>query len=129
MIESNTFIWNELLTDDEAGASRFYSTLFGWEPNEVDAGSLGTYTLFRRNGRDVAGMMKPLAPDYGGAPPPKWIAYIAVDDCDAIAQRAVELGGGLIEPPQTVPGVGRICLFRDVVGAQVYVMQPAQPPA
>lgn len=125
MVESNTFIWNELLTDDQADASAFYSALFGWEPNAVDAGALGTYTLFRCNGHDVAGMMKPSATDYDGSPPPKWIAYIAVDDCDFAAARAVELGGEVIEPPQTVPGVGRICLFRDVVGAHVYVMAPA----
>lgn len=129
MVESNTFMWNELRTDDQPSAGAFYSQLFGWERSEVDAGPLGTYTIFRRDGTDVAGMMNPTAPDYGGSPPPKWIAYIAVDDCDAVAARAVELGATLIEPPLDVAGVGRICMFRDVVGAQVYVLQPEAAPA
>ena len=128
MVESNTFVWNELLTDETRRAGAFYCELLGWERKDVDAGPLGTYTLFRHRDRDVAGMMKPAAADYDGAPPPKWIAYIAVDDCDAVAARAAELGGEVIEPPQSVPGVGRICLFEDVVGAHVYVMEPARAP-
>lgn len=126
MIETGTFLWNELLTDDQATAGCFYSHLFGWERKEVDAGPLGTYTIFRHNGRDVAGMMNPTAPDYGASPPPKWIAYIAVEDSDAIAARVTELGGTVIESPLDVPGVGRICMFKDPVGAHVYVLQPEQ---
>lgn len=30
-------------------------------------------------------MMNPQAQDYAGLAPPRWIAYIAVDDADAIA--------------------------------------------
>ena len=57
MSAHGTFLWNELLTDDQAVACRFYSELFGWQRHEVDAGPLGTYTLFQHDGEDVAGMM------------------------------------------------------------------------
>jgi predicted enzyme related to lactoylglutathione lyase len=71
--------------------------------------------------------MNPVAADYGASPPPKWIAYIAVEDCDATAARAAELGGTVVEPPQSIPGVGRISLLKDAVGALIYVMQPESP--
>lgn len=56
MNEPGTFIWNELVTPDQHIAGPFYSGLFGWDRREVDAGPLGTYTLFRRHGQDVAGI-------------------------------------------------------------------------
>ncbi len=129
MSEHGTFLWNELLTDDQPTAGEFYSELFGWQRREVDAGRLGTYTLFQRDGRDVAGMMNPTARDYAGSPPPRWIAYIAVDDAAKTAARVADLGGTVLEPPNHVPGVGTICMFKDPVGALIYVMEPEQAPA
>jgi predicted enzyme related to lactoylglutathione lyase len=129
MTQHGMFIWNELITEDLATCGSFYSDLFGWERTETDAGPLGTYTVFRSADRDVAGMMKPTAKDYAGSPPPRWLGYIAVDDADAVAAKAVELGGIVHEPPNDIPGVGRIAMFSDPSGALVYVMQPAEPPA
>ena len=113
-----------MLATDQAAAGDFYSALFGWQLRTVDAGPFGIYTLFQIDGRDVAGMMNPQAQDYTGLAPPRWIAYIAVDDADAIASRVVDLGGTVLETPQDVPGVGRICMFADPGGAHVYAMQP-----
>lgn len=123
-IEPSTFIWNELVTPDQQIAGQFYGELFGWERHEVDVGPLGTYTLFRHDGRDVAGMMNPTARDYAGSPPPRWIGYIAVADVDAITAQVPGLGGTVLEAPHDVPGVGRISVFTDPPGALVYVMQP-----
>lgn len=128
MTEQGTFLWNELLTDDQPTAGTFYSDLFDWQHREVDAGPLGTYTLFQRNGHDVAGMMNPTAHDYAGSPPPRWIAYIGVDDAAQTVARVADLGGTVLEPPNHVPGVGTICMFKDPVGALVYMMEPEQPP-
>ena len=125
MAQANTFIWNELLATDQSVAGAFYNELFGWQRREVDAGQFGIYTLFQIDGQDVAGMMSPTAHDYAGSPPPRWIAYIAVDDADEIAPRISDLGGTVLEGPDDVPGVGRICMFTDPSGALVYVMQPA----
>jgi hypothetical protein len=129
MTEPRTFLWNELLTDDQPTAGEFYSQLFGWQRREVDAGPLGTYTVFQRDGRDVAGMMNPTARDYAGSRPPRWISYIGVDDATNIAARVADLGGTVLEPPNHVHGVGTICMFKDPVGAFTYVMQPERAPA
>lgn len=128
MPEPGTFMWNQLVTDDQATAGTFYSELFGWKRNEVDAGPLGTYTVFQQGGQDVAGMMNPTARSYGHSPPPRWTAYIAVENTDAVAERVTELGGTILEPPHDIPGVGRVCMFEDPVNALIYVLQPATPP-
>ncbi len=127
MEASGTFIWNELVTSDQEGSGTFYSELLGWSRREVEAGSLGTYTLFQRNGKDVAGMMNPTI-DYTRSRPPCWYAYIAVDDVDACAARVAELGGKVIDPPSSVPGVGRVCMIADPTGATVRLMTPVSEP-
>lgn len=65
MPEQSPFIWHELVTPDQKSSGTFFSQLFGWKRKEVDAGSFGTYTLFQKNGQDVAGMMNP-TPDTTG---------------------------------------------------------------
>ena len=57
--DQNPFIWHELVTPDQNRSGTFFSELFGWNMKEVDAGQFGTYTLFQKDGLDVAGMMNP----------------------------------------------------------------------
>ncbi len=127
MKKQSTFIWNELVTTDQGISGDFYSQLFGWERKEVDAGPLGTYTIFRQNDKDVAGMMNP-AIDYTRKLGARWYAYISVDDIDACTARARELGGMLKAGPDDIPGVGRVCLLADPTGALFLLMQPSIEP-
>lgn len=117
------FIWNELITQDQPAAGNFYSGLFGWHRKEVDAGPMGTYTIFQQDGKDVAGMMNPTI-DYTRKLGSRWYAYVAVDDIDVSVARAKELGGTVIAGPDDIPGVGRVCLLNDSAGAPICLMQP-----
>lgn len=122
MADQNPFIWHELVTPDQTSSGAFFSQLFGWTRKEVDAGPFGIYTLFRKDGQDVAGMMNP-TPNSGGEGS-YWHAYIAVDDVDACAQRAPLLGGRVVIAPHDVPDVGRICVVADPTGAVAHLMTP-----
>lgn len=123
MSEQSPFIWHELVTSDQACSGKFFGELLGWTRKEVDAGPFGIYTLFQKNGQDVAGMMNPTTgtPDKGSF----WHAYVAVEDVDACARRAPLLGGRLVVPPHDVLDVGRICIVADPTGAVAALMQPA----
>jgi hypothetical protein len=123
--DESPFIWHELVTADQPTSGTFFSKLFGWNRREVDAGPFGTYTLFQRNGRDVAGMMNPThdTPGTGSY----WHAYIAVGNVDECARRAPELGGSVLVAPHDVPDVGRICVVADPTGAVAHLMQPVKP--
>ena len=54
MNEKNPFIWQELVTPDQETSGTFFSKLFGWSLKQVDAGEFGTYTLFQKEGQDIA---------------------------------------------------------------------------
>ena len=123
MTDHGIFVWNELVTPDQEKCGDFYCELLGWTRREVDSGPFGIYTVFRREGKDIAGMMNPTT-DYSRSRPPCWNAYIAVQDVDACASRATELGGKIIEPPSDIPGVGRVCMLEDPSGAVVLLMEP-----
>jgi hypothetical protein len=45
--------------------------------------------------------------------PPCWGVYVTVDDMDATAKLAVEMGGKVLMPPQDIPQVGRFCVLQD----------------
>jgi predicted enzyme related to lactoylglutathione lyase len=122
MPDETPFIWNELVTDNQASSGTFFSQLFGWGRKEVDAGPFGTYTLFQQNGRDVAGMMNP-TPDTPGKGS-YWHSYIAVDNVDECATRVPSLGGKVLVAPHHVPEFGRVCAVADPTGAVAHLVQP-----
>jgi len=86
-------------------------------------GPFGTYTIFKRDGKDIAGMMNPTI-DYTRKLGARWYAFIAVDDIDVSMSRAKELGATVITGPDDVPGIGRTCLLADPTGALIPLMQP-----
>lgn len=94
----------------------------GWNLKQVDAGDFGTYTLFQKEGQDIAGMMSPTV----GTPEDNsyWHSCIAVDDIDDCAKQTEVLGGKVLVPPHDVLDVGRVCAVSDPAGAVVHLMQP-----
>lgn len=111
------FIWHELDTNDQKLSGEFISSLFGWTLKEINAGEFGTYTIFQKDGRDIAGMMNPTKASPNKHP--QWQAYISVDNVDKFAQRTIELGGKVLVEPHDVPGFGRVCLISDPTGASM----------
>ncbi|MEW8201908.1 MAG: VOC family protein [Candidatus Thiodiazotropha endolucinida] len=122
MPEHNPFIWQELVTTDQELSGVFFSKLLGWTMKEVDAGEFGKYTLFQKEGHDIAGMMNP-TPDTPGEGS-YWHSYVAVDNIDACAKNAAHLGGKVLVPPYDVPDVGSVCVVSDPTGAVIHLMQP-----
>jgi hypothetical protein len=120
------FSWCEILTSDLAGAKTFYRKLFNWDLEP--AGMPGTdYTLVKYGGEQMGGMMT--IPAQAQGMPPAWGIYVTVDDVDATARLAAEIGGKLCMGPQDIPGVGRFCVIQDPQGAMIslitYSMNPA----
>jgi len=122
MVNKTPFVWHELVTPDQKRSGTFFSELLGWSTKEVDSGEFGTYTLFQKEGQDVAGMMNP-TPDTPGKGS-YWHSYIAVDNVDACAKQASILGGKVLVSPDDVPDVGRICVVSDPTGAVVHLITP-----
>jgi predicted enzyme related to lactoylglutathione lyase len=121
----NSFCWNELGTTDTAKAGEFYSNVFGWEREVMDFGPM-QYTMFNNNGRPNGGMFG-LTPEMGPIPP-HWLVYFAVEDCDAITQKANDLGGKTMKPPDDIPEIGRFSILLDPQGAAFAVIKLINPP-
>lgn len=118
-----TFSWIELATTDQEGAKRFYSRLFGWKANDTPMGPGAVYTTFELSGGS-AGAAYTLRPDdQAEGVPPHWMLYIAVENADATAARAPELGGTVLGPPFDVADYGRMAGLRDPTGAFFSIWQ------
>jgi hypothetical protein len=115
MPQSGTFCWNELATKDLGAAKKFYTELLGWKLEGSQAAGM-EYNEIVVGNEHIGGMYQ-LTAEQGDAPS-HWGAYVAVDDVDAKAKLAEELGGKLCVPPTDIPNVGRFCVITDPTGAK-----------
>jgi uncharacterized protein len=129
--------FNGLNTRDVEGARSFYGSVFGWQTLALDGGAemwtlpgYGDY-LERDNPdlrkqmaeagapggfEDVVATINPIADDQPDTPA-HWSVTFAVDDADATAAKATELGGKVIVPPFDAPWV-RMTVIGDPQGAR-----------
>jgi predicted enzyme related to lactoylglutathione lyase len=111
--KQGVFSWAELATTDVEGAKKFYTGLLGWTTEVAPVEGM-TYTLVKAGDEQVGGIMGVQCA--GGEIPPHWGIYITVDDVDATAGKAKELGGTVIMPPTDIPHVGRFSVLQDPQG-------------
>ena len=134
--EHGSLNFNGLNTRDAAGAKSFYSSVFGWTtvalPGGAEMWTLPGYGdhLERDNPElrkqmaevgapegfeDVVASINPI-PDDQPDTPAHWSVTFGVDDADAIADKATELGGKVVAPPFDAPWV-RMTIIGDPQGA------------
>lgn len=117
MKRHGVFSWSELITTDIDAAKHFYSQLFGWTLEDMPLAEGRTYTVASVGDRQIGGIMAML-PHMQGIPS-HWGIYVTVDDVDATAQQAQQLGATICHGPQDIPGVGRFCVIQDPQGAVI----------
>jgi predicted enzyme related to lactoylglutathione lyase len=118
-----TLCWFELATFDQDGAKQFYETLFGWSSEDSPMGPGQLYTIFKRDGADVGAAYTMREDQRASGVPPHWTIYVAVDDAQAIADRAPALGGTVLMPPFDVSDFGRMAVLQDPTGATFAIWQ------
>ncbi|HEX6207294.1 MAG TPA: VOC family protein, partial [Actinomycetota bacterium] len=110
------FCWVDLSTDDLEGAARFYGQLLGWQAEIEPGAGGGSYAVFLIAGRRAAGGFHGKRIE--------WLSYVSVEDVDASAARADDLGADVIAGPRDVDGLGRVAYLADPMGARFGVWQP-----
>ena len=134
--EHGSLNFNGLNTRDVEGAKSFYGAVFGWQTITLDGGvemwTLPGYgdhleesdpELRKRMAEagapagfeDVVASINPIRDDQPDVPP-HWNVTFAVDDADAIAAKASDLGGQVVVPPFDAPWV-RMTVIADPQGA------------
>jgi predicted enzyme related to lactoylglutathione lyase len=139
--EHGSLNFNGLHTRDLAGAKEFYGKVFGWTTLAMGGGAemwtlpgYGDYLEALNPGlrqgmadmgaagfEDVVAAITPVTDDT----PPHWDVTFAVDDADATAAKAAELGGRVIAPPFDAPWV-RMAVIADPQGATFIASQFVQ---
>lgn len=93
--------WNELQTDDPAGAVALYTGLLGWKQDgAMPMGELGDYLFIGKDG----GMIGAIMPRMKEVPSSLWTYYIGVDDIDRAVGAAKAGGGTIVQEPILIPG-------------------------
>jgi predicted enzyme related to lactoylglutathione lyase len=134
--EAGSLNFNGLNTRDAEGSKPFYRAVFGWETLGLPGGAqmwrLPGYGDFLEQSNpglregmaqmgapkgfeDVVASLNPITDEQGDVPP-HWSVTLAVDDADATAARAFELGGKVVVPPFDAPWV-RMTVISDPQGA------------
>jgi predicted enzyme related to lactoylglutathione lyase len=139
--EHGSLNFNGLNTRDVEGAKSFYGSVFGWTTLALPAGEMWTLPgygdhlerespglrkqIAEMGGperfEDVVASINPIGDDQPDAPP-HWSVTFAVDDAEATAAKADELGGTVIAPPLDVPW-SRLTVIRDPQGATLIASQ------
>jgi predicted enzyme related to lactoylglutathione lyase len=140
--DPGALVFNGLNTRDVEGARSFYGSVFGWQTLPIGGGGegwalpgYGDYLeryhpdLRKRMAEagapkgfeDVVASINPIADDQPETPA-HWSVTFAVDDADATAAKAAELGGTVIVPPfdaawSTATYTIRVTVLRDPQGA------------
>jgi uncharacterized protein len=134
--EQGSLNFNAVHTRDAERAKAFYGSVFGWETLHLGGGA----AMWRLPGygdhleqsnpelrkqmaavgapagfEDVVAALNPIAADETDVPA-HWDVTFAVDDADATADRAAQLGGRVIVPPVDAPWV-RMTVIADPQGA------------
>jgi uncharacterized protein len=121
-----TFCWADLTTTDQQAAKTFYSELLGWSAQDTPVGEGVFYSIMSRDGKSVAAIApQPQAQREAGVPP-VWNSYVSVEDADAVAERAKELGANVHAPPFDVMQAGRMAVIQDPQGAFFMLWQPRE---
>jgi uncharacterized protein len=106
-------------------ATRFYTSLFGWDSEELSAGEAGTYTILRRVGKEVAILYRQTPHAHAAGASPHWTSYISVEDADATAARAADLSGAAVfRESFDVLDAGRVAAIADPTGTIVSLWKP-----
>ena len=134
--EAGSLNFNGLHTRDVEGAKSFYGAVFGWRTltleggaqmwilpgygDHLEQGSPGLRKQMAEMGapagfEDVVASINPIRDDQPDAPA-HWNVTFAVDDADATAAKAAELGGKVVVPPFDAPWV-RMTVIADAQGA------------
>ncbi|HKB49805.1 MAG TPA: VOC family protein [Solirubrobacterales bacterium] len=134
--EPGSLNFNGLNTRDPEGAKSFYGSVFGWGTLGLGGGAEmwrlpgyadileqsdpGLRERMAESGapegfEDVVATLNPIAEDQPDVPA-HWSVTFAVDDADATATKAAELGGQVVVPPFDAPWV-RMTVIADPQGA------------
>jgi uncharacterized protein len=119
--ENAALTWNQLTSRNLDGAARFLGSVFPYAFEALPDMPFDAYRVMKVGDRVVGGMVA-MPAEVPAEAPPHWLTYFWLDDVDAGAGRARELGGEVLREPEDSP-YGRSATLRDPQGAVFAVIR------
>lgn len=116
------FSWNELMTKDGTGSTKFYTELLGWSAESMDMGPGMKYTFFKQGEQPVGGMFEMPSEAQGSN---LWMSYVTVSDLAATVQKATNLGARVLKDVTKLP-MGSLAIILDPQGAVIGLWEFAE---
>ena len=121
-IAPGTIAWVDLASDDMEATKAFYAGIFGWTPHVTPDPQYGGYTMFKKDGKEVAAAAPKMSPEQ----PEQWATYVSVEDARATAAKAAAAGGRVLMEPMEIPKSGTMAVLLDPTGAAICLWQPGE---
>jgi len=118
--------WADLNAPDVDAAKVFYAGVLGWDAADIFAGDIRVYSMFSRDGKNVAGVGQQSPEMKAQGLPAIWTTYVNVADVDAVAAAFTVHGGTLFMEPMDVMESGRMAYGSDPTGAAIGFWQPKE---
>jgi predicted enzyme related to lactoylglutathione lyase len=100
-----SLIWTELQTRDLSAALAFYAATFGWVWRDTDGYRIALLNEDADPAKDgIAGAMT-MPTEVPPMVPANWQIYLGVEDVEAAAAKAIELGGSIFLPTMNMDGM------------------------
>ena len=116
--QHGSFCWVDSSSSDIEKVKPFYETILGLTASPCDHGF-----MLQLHGKDIS-LVSPLNEQQKQENcPSHWMAYIAVDDINAVTEKAAGLGGKVHVEPCEMPGIGSFALLEDPFGARFALYQ------
>src|SRR5262249_21068679 len=120
--EPGTLSWTELQVRDAQAADQFYTTVCGFELEQVEGGL--DYALLKIDGTGVAGRLGREG-EAAAQTPPHWLCYFAVEDADGTLNQIRSSGGSVMFGPEDTP-FGRMAQCADPTGAMFAIIEMSE---
>ncbi len=114
----NSWLWNELWTNDLDASIKYYSELFGFSPKSI-LGSKIPYSVFEKDGHKLSGVLGNPVKESRSS----WMPYVRVNDVSTTYKKAVNAGAKSMMEPNSKIRNGNVAVLLDPLGAQFTIQK------
>lgn len=123
-MENTVTTWFEAYSPNPDATKEFYAKVFGWTSTEMDMGDF-MYPMMQSGDKPAhCGIMNTSTPEMEGVPA-HWLVYFYTADIETAVGNVTSAGGQIMHGTMDIPGVGKIAIVSDSVGAVFALHQPA----
>ena len=116
--KENSWIWQEVWSDDPNKSQAFYQQLGNYQRAEKSVYNT-SYSYLKTNDKPAIGFVKKPSPEIGNT----WVNYIKVNDVQATLSKVTAAGGEILMVPNKAIRNRTVAVIRDPAGAGLVIQE------